>query len=255
MTHDEAKAILQACRGDAAEADDPRVVEALEMVQEYPELADWRKNEMNFDQAFAKSITGIQPPPGLREKILSTMAEASQTPIPFPAAGRKWWQNPKFISMAASIILIFTFGVLLTDPQNLMADPDIPDFCSEVAHASRTFPTMETHSDDLDHIRLFLSQKGAPRPGLMLPNVDPLEEMGALTTDWEGEPVSIVCMKGECYYQLFVISLSVFGDDDIPPATPKVEQHDDIALLFWADSDHLYVLSRPGSVNDLASML
>ncbi|WOO42850.1 hypothetical protein [Rubellicoccus peritrichatus] len=261
MTHDEAKAILQACRGDAAEASDPQVAEALEMAQEHPELADWQKNEMNFDQAFSESFSEVQPPEGLKERILASVeapkveTESERTAIPFPPAERQWWQNPKLISMAASIVVIFTFGVLVMDPQGLMADPEVPQFYSDVAEATHTFPKMETRSDDLDHLREFLASKGAPRPGEMLPKVDPLAEIGALTSDWQGAPVSIVCMKGDSYYQLHIIAISVFGEDGMIPTSPNVEQHGEIAILFWADNDHLYVLSMKGSATDLAQML
>lgn len=258
MTQDEAKAILQACRGDAEENSDPKVAEALEMAQENPELADWHQNEMKFDEAFFNSFSEIQPPPGLKEKILAEVEAPkveTETAVPFPSTERHWWQNPKLISMAASIVVLFTFGALVLDPQRLMAEPDIPQFYSDVAQHARSFPVMETKSDDLDHLREYLATKGAPRPGEMPPKIDPLVELGALSMEWEGVPVSIVCMKGDSYYQLFVVAVSVFEDHKALPAAANVAQHDDVALLFWADNDHLYVLATNGSANDLATML
>ncbi len=255
MTRDEAKVILQSCLAHDAMPGDERMEEALAMVQQDEELAAWFENEMSFDQIVRDKIAEVAPPPGLKERILAAAPATGNTPIPFPAQERSWWQNPKFISLAACIILVFTFGSLLFDPQSLEADPDIPDFYQDVAHTSKQLPALESNSDDLDELRAYLSSRGAPSPGPLPEKVDPLEEVGATAFIWQGSPVALVCMHDGSDYQLFVIDLAVFGDDDVPPTHAELHQVEDVALMAWASEGHLYVLTVVGSVDSLQSLM
>jgi len=259
MTPSEAKAILQASHAPMAGEDDPRLQEAFSLLQEDDQLAAWFANENAFDDAFREKLASITPPPGLRERILAAHEEASpqQEPIPFSTRqpARPWWQNPKRISIAASIIFLATFGTLLIDPSSLMADPDIPDFYDHVSSQAHTLPQPHKLSSDLQLLRQFLDQQDYPVPGEMLAGVDPLVEVGAYKHTWQDCPVSVIIKKGDRPYMLYVMELVDFGDDDTPPAYPEVRQHGPAALLIWADSEHLYVLSSTGSPQQLAAML
>lgn len=251
MTQDEAKAILQSCLASDREPADERMAEALSMLERDSELATWFENEMSFDATVREKLAEVAPPPGLKARILAQAPATGQTPIPFPAQERRWWQNPKFISLAACIIIIFTFGALLFDPQTLVADPDIPDFYEDVADVSQKAPELEARSESLDELRQYLAKKGAPVPGQLPSKVDPLVEVGASYFYWQDVPVALVRMgEGEVYH-LYVIDLTVFGSDDTPPAMAEWHQSGEVGLMAWADHGHLYVLTLVGSSEQL----
>src|SRR5688572_14910252 len=83
--------------------------------------------------ALARSVTQIEPPPGLRTRLMATVrGEVS----PAPVASRRAWiprLRPALAFAAASVALGFAAGALLTqspDPRTVSADVDrtrLPD--------------------------------------------------------------------------------------------------------------------------------
>lgn len=261
MTRDEAKYILLACRHpDAAEAD-ARAAEALAMLESDPELTEWFAREAALDTALAEGLEAIEPPAGLKEKILAAAPRAKataggDTSIPFPASELlPWWRNPRLISMAAGLVLLLSFTFLLLDPQDLSADDDVPEFYREVARHMGSGADLQVRHDDLGYLSDFLRTQGAPAPGYLPGRVDPLDEVGALIHVWREAPVGVVHMRNHADYQLYVIEHVVFSKPSALPSQPQVKEVDGVGIMVWVDGNHLHVLATKAGAGALLELL
>lgn len=258
MTLEEAKAILLACRLDTSGADDAQVEQALALMAEYPELAEWFARESLFDAAFCEKLDQITPPAGLKDAILAAHAPSGaedsvdEKTVPFPTTQRNWWQNPNFISIAACVVLVFTFGFLIMEPSDVMADPDLPDFYDHATANAHYLPELDIQADSLEDLEDFLEANGHPGVSGLLPTLQSLAEVGAQKHFWMDTPVSLIGLQGpQQVHKLYVIDMTIFGDDDTPPAAPYILQQGPVALLVWSHNSHLYVLTHLGSASGL----
>jgi len=100
MNTREAKQILLLYRG-AIDDSDPQFRAALDYAKSDPELGQWLREQTNCYDAIRAKLRGIEPPPGLSEKIVR------RRPIPFP---RDWLGIGQ---LAAAILISASLTVLL----------------------------------------------------------------------------------------------------------------------------------------------
>jgi len=100
MNTREAKEILLLYRGPIDDAD-PHFHAALDYAKSDPELGQWLREQTNCYDAIRAKLRGIEPPPGLSEKIVR------RRPIPFP---RDW---SGIGQLAAAILISASLTVLL----------------------------------------------------------------------------------------------------------------------------------------------
>jgi hypothetical protein len=73
MTNRDAKRVLNAYRPGNREARNPFFKEALEQVIRSPKLGKWFVLERVIDDAIVAKLQGIEPPPGLKLRILARL--------------------------------------------------------------------------------------------------------------------------------------------------------------------------------------
>jgi len=100
MNTREAKQILLLYRG-AIDDSDPQFRAALDYAKSDPELGQWLREQTNCYDAIRAKLRGIEPPPGLSEKIVR------RRPIPFP---RDW---SRIGQLAAAILISASVTALL----------------------------------------------------------------------------------------------------------------------------------------------
>jgi hypothetical protein len=100
MNTREAKEILRLYRGPIEESD-PQFRAALDYAKSDPELGEWLREQTNCYDTIRAKLRGIEPPPGLSEKIVR------KKPIPFP---RDWLRIGQ---LAAAILISASVTALL----------------------------------------------------------------------------------------------------------------------------------------------
>ena len=100
MNASEAKQRLLLYRGPIDDAD-PQFQEALAYVRHDEELGEWLREQTECYDSIRAKLRGIEPPPGLSEKILRSR------PIPFP---RHW---SRIAQIAAAILISASVTALL----------------------------------------------------------------------------------------------------------------------------------------------
>jgi hypothetical protein len=101
MNTREAKEILLLYRGTIDDSD-PQFHAALDFAKSDPELGQWLQQQTNCHDAIRARFRGIQPPPGLFEKIVR------KRPIPLP---RDW---SRVLHLAAAVLISASVTALLT---------------------------------------------------------------------------------------------------------------------------------------------
>ena len=96
MNTREAKQILLLYRG-AIDDSDPQFRAALDYAKSDPELGQWLREQTNCYDAIRAKLRGIEPPPGLSEKIVR------RRPIPFPRDWSRIGQLAAAILISASV--------------------------------------------------------------------------------------------------------------------------------------------------------
>src|SRR5438876_1833108 len=100
MNTQEAKEILLLYRG-TIDNSDPQFCAALDYAKSDPGLGQWLREQTNCYDTIRAKLRGIEPPPGLSEKIVR------RRPIPFP---RDW---SRIVQLAAAILISASVTVLL----------------------------------------------------------------------------------------------------------------------------------------------
>ena len=131
MNTRQAREILQFYRGTIDDSD-PQFRGALDYAKTDPELAQWLRDQTECYDAIREKLRGIEPPPGLSEKIVRSR------PIPFP---RAW---PRVAQLAAAALILVSVTALFirwserrhassTTAQEIMVTGEVLDLTCYIA--------------------------------------------------------------------------------------------------------------------------
>lgn len=233
MNNVEAKFILQGYRPNGADAGDTTFSTALEQTRTDPALHDWFVREQAFDRAISAKLDQIQPPTGLREAILAGGRVTSSG-----ATQRRWWQQPVFMAVAASVAVLFALSFALW-PRTAAARTDLAGFAlADAMHGE----THGGHGEDTATLQAMLS---APENQLSrgLPvDFEALRKAGCRTVSFADRPVLEVCFKRDgAWFHCYIARRADF------PAlaaalTPILTDRNGASIASWADATHLFVV-------------
>lgn len=266
MDKEKAKIILHIYRADPSTDDDPEVKEALALAASDPELMSWFENEQIFDRAIAGKLSSIEPPSGLKEKILAGMPISSTEsgPIPGPGADIIWWRRPLASSFAAAACLVLLFGVgtlMLKQSGPGLQEVQEPQpvemttrYLQRVAEHSDHMEGLDFRHNNLGRLRAYMAEMEAPFPVSMPAQLEKMPGMGCVSFTWEGRKVGLICFKGDKVYHLYVTDRDHFpSQKDI--AKPVIRQVGKYGTATWTNDAQLYILTAEGRGEDLRRLL
>lgn len=236
MTSAQAKEILLLYRPGTRDAEDPQVLEAMELASRDPELAKWFGQQQAFQLAMRAKFREIPAPERAKVELLARQS----TIVPQPM----FWQRPVWLAAAAIFIVLLGLSTF-------WLRPSVPDRFSHyresmVSAAVRTYG-MDIETNDMAQLRGFLGSKGAPADYDLTGGLASLQLKGGGLLRWRGNPVSMVCFDrgGGATLFLFVMNRSALKDP--PPSTTdaQVTQVDGLETASWSNGSHTYVLAGP----------
>ena len=265
MNEKEVRILLHTYRHDLREANDPDVLEAIRQLDAGPDLQRWVDVEQAFDRAFAATLKGIAPPPGLRDRILSGAPEDSggRAVEKSTSTSREvvWWRQPVTWSAAACFLLLAGIGILLSDryDQSNTQDPvilaDFGQFVDAmVGEGIRFEGVLDYKNSDVGKIKAFLASSDAPFPAEIRGQMKSLDGIGCKSFSWEGRRVGMICLRGDKTYHLYTTESASTAPQRQPPL-PLYRQIGNHATAAWRDENLLYVLTVEGSEDDLRTLL
>ena len=287
MDKEQAKLILQAIRPGIDDEADPEIAEALALAETDEEVAAFLAREQAFDAAFAGQLATVEPPAGLRERILKaaaadeaggsagTAGESGQRndtladvqkerdrAAPAPQERRQGWLRPLY-ALAACIVIVLGLALVVerastpAQPANGIED-GIEGFYAFAAEHARSMPPLQMRSEDMDEIRSFLASHNMPNVGKLPGEMAAMGGLGCRTLyyniDGREVPVGSVCIGEDNVHHIYIISKDAFPAEKLPVA-PHFEQRGDYAMASWSSEDRLYVLFARGTTEQLERLI
>ena len=241
MTKEQAKQILQLYRPGTGDAADPEFAGALELCQRDSELKEWLDNHCAVYAALRSKFKHIAVPEGLKEQIIAERP-VHRTPV---------WQKSVLLAGAVAALVLLISGLL-----QLNTSRERHDFAAYrtymSSYAARAY-SMDDYTNDLNQIRLFLSQKKAIADYVLPENLQKnATATGCVSTTWQGKPVSMICFQtgksrvpGQSDLWLFITAHTV-AKDAPTAATPALENSNGFTTASWTVGDRTYVLAMEG---------
>ena len=249
MTRDEAKKILALYRPDVTD-DDPRMVEALELVQRDPELAAWFQQQCAVFDAIRSKLKGIPVPQGLRKRII-----AEHT-----AGTRVLSLTSRLLLASAAAALILLAGIIWLQ---LKPSPQISfeGYRDRMASSVQRTYAMEMNERDQGKIRDYFASKGASANYVLPKNLDMLPGRGGMVLKWNGHQVCLLCLdassapgtRNDLY--LFMANRSVLPGAPAPGAQPQFKSFNKLTTVTWTVGDRVYLLAGQGDEAELRKYL
>ena len=245
MTNEEAKLLLRAYRSTGADADDPRIREALEQAKRDPALARWFQEEQAATEIIGRKIKGATPvPPDLLQGIL-TMRNVSK---PRPWAKRIW----RYAAAAVFVGLLAAAALwLVRSPQ-----PSLLSFQNAMAQrAGIKTEHIALHTNDLLAIRAWLAAHDGDSAAALPTALESRTAAGCEVLKWNGLSVSLICFwkTGEQHVDLFVVKSPQLARStgDKPIARMFGER----ATLTWRSGERVFLLAARQPESELQKLL
>ena len=245
MTNEEAKFILRAYRAGGHDAADPAFHEALEQARKDPALGRWFEFERRFDEVMTAKIGSMPPPAGLREAILAG-AKVSQRSMQ-----ASWWQNPRWLAMAASIAVILTLSVVSLWPARVDAQQVRAFVLRDLAG-----PRHEGHGPGSEALQATLSDPSRPLGAGVKIDFAQLKSSGCRTITFEGRELLEVCFKRDGkWFHCYIARRSDFPRAARLGAAPEFQAEEQRQCMSWADADNLYIVAGHAGLDALKRLL
>jgi hypothetical protein len=229
----QAKKALALYRPKADEALQPETKEALERVRRDPELRQWFEAHCAFQDAMRKSFQEIEPPAGLKERILE---------------GRKivrpsvWQRRAGWLALAAAFAVLLGLAAMWFKP----APPnDFSIYQHRMVGSVLREYRMDVVTNDPAEVRSFLAAHHAPSDYVLPEELDNLQIAGAGLLRWQDRPVSMVCFDRGDSAMLFLFIVDRDSIQSPPPPSPVVEPVNQLLTASWTQDGRTYLLAGP----------
>ena len=245
MTNDDAKFILQAYRPNGADAGDVVFHPPLQQAKQDAALGRWFERQQSFDRAVAAKLQSVEPPADLRAAILAG-AGVSRPAVP------AWWRQPKWLALAASVVLLLAVSAAGLRRTHARASDDLPVFAMDYV-AGGFF--LSRHNANVDDLRTWLAGRNAPLPKELPPGFAQLRGLGCKTLDYRGKDVSLICFGEGKEYHLFVARRADFPQLPAAGESPRFLERPGYASAAWSDDQNHYVVVTNDSLQALKECL
>jgi len=232
MNKQELILLLQACRPNGQDADDPRFAPALELVQRDPALERWFAEQQEFDRTISERLCRLPVPPTLKEELLATQVQVK------PSA---WNLASAWLMLAASLVLVVFVAL---NWRNDSVPADFAEYRADIIPlAVELSKQLEFRDPDLAPLEKALAQAGAPVPKTLPPVLRHLPSTGCRVIPWKWRKVSLI------YYlpkglELYLLVVRRDGFQGVPPAEiPALAQSGAWSIACWTDEQAIYLLA------------
>lgn len=233
MNPEEAKAILSVCRPNGADAKDPRLAEALALLERDAELREWFAAEQAADKLIADKLKAAPLPPDLLERVRTGTAARMASKPRRPVLA---------LALAASFALLGVIAALWLNRAPAPAPGSFAACRADMAQFLRTFPKLDIATDRLPEVRAWLAQQHPLVPANLPKGLEQFPSIGCRTIEWQGKKLALVCFMAEGQaVHVFVMPHSAFPDAELN-STPGFAKVGTQTTASWARDDTLYLV-------------
>ena len=234
MNSADAKKVLMLYRPDSRDDHDPEIAAALGVVRQDPELEIWFRKHCEFQKAMRGGLRKVQPPAGMRDRIL-----ASRKVVPLPL-----WQRPapRWMAAAAAVAMIaVATSVALRSPPI----DRFENYQSRMVASTVREYHLDLRTPDMEKLREHLAAGGAPADYQLTPGLKSRQLTGGAVLKWQGHKVSMVCFDRGDNQMLFLFVTDRASFKNPPPMEHSVSRFDELVSISWTSGDKIYTLAGP----------
>ncbi len=254
MNHDEAKTILLLYRPGTADAEDPRIAEALGLAGRDPDLAGWLEEHAARQEALRAKFRQIAVPAGLKEQIIS-----EQRALTKRAARRE-----RLTALAAVAVIVVSLVVLAPFwlPRAMTADNTLANYENQMVSAALRGYGMPVTTNNPAEIRAYLAQNQAPADYVLPAGLQKASLVGCAIEGWQNSKASMICYRTgkplppnqPADLWLFVVDRASLKNAP-PPGPPRLATVNQLATAVWSQGDKVYFLGIEGDERTLQQYL
>jgi hypothetical protein len=233
VKHEDARLLLAAFRPNGADTSDPRMAEALALLDSDAELRNWFQAEQAADKIIAAKLKTAPLPPGLLEQVRAgTHARIASKP-----------RRPGLaLAMAAGFALLGLLAALWYNRAPTTPAGSFAAYRADMAQFLRTFPQLDLTTDRLPEVREWLSEQHPLVPANIPMGIEQFPSIGCRTVEWQGRKLALVCfmVEGQVVH-LFVMPRAAFPDATLD-STPTFAKVGPQNTASWSSADNLYLV-------------
>lgn len=245
MDSREAKEILSLYRPGGTDLGDPKMAEALQLVQRDPELAAWFEQQCAVNAAIRAKFKAIPVPPGLKREIIVGQPDLARVV-----------RLPKAVKILAAAAAIAVVSAIAWFSFNRAQDHyTFATYRDRMARkVQRGVPYMDMRSTNQAEIVAFCQSHGGPADIVLPANLQQLPGEGGSVLSFNGQKVTMLCLnaangaaKNDVW--LFIVDKSVLPDP--PPNKLEFLQVANLMTASWTEGGKVFVLAAAGTGKDL----
>lgn len=245
MNNEEAKLILSAYRPGGEDTGDRKFAEALEQVSCDPELAEWLKEEHQFDRAISEALCSVPIPGDLRANILAG-GKISRPHF--------WAGSRTLLALAAGIVLLAALaGVWLNRQPRL--DRWQQDALAMIPTIVSGKVPLDFKATDVASVQQWLEAQNAPAPPAIPASLQSVPTLGCKTISSGGKPVTIICFRLPTNEFIHLVVTDQANATHSPPARPQFVQQDGWKTASWAANGRACMLATKAPERELRELL
>ena len=230
---DHAKLLLSAYRPGGADATDPAFAEALAQAQRDPALRAWLEESQAFDRAVAGRLGAVPVPAELRATILAG-AKFSEP--------RRWWQTPKFLALAAMLVVLAALAAFWTAAHPLEKWQTVS--LAVLDGLERGDVQLDTEHSEPARLVDWLNSRSAPAPAALPLLLAQNPSLGCKTIDSRGRRISLICFDLGNKEQAHFFTTPRMGLRFAPPdRQPIFGRLRNWNIASWSDGGQVHMLA------------
>jgi hypothetical protein len=245
MNSPQAKEVLLRYRPGTSDDRDPEVRAALQQASRDPRLAAWLEEHQRFQEHVQERLSGLEPPAGLREQILSEKR-----------ANLSGWRSPRRLVAGSLAVLLLVLGFAFLAVRDGDEENRFATFRSRMVKTALRGYAMDLETPDAAEIRDYLGTRQAPSGRVMSPGLDAAPLMGCAVLTWRGKPASMICYGNGPRPELWLFVVDSDALPDAPAGSALlIEKVNRLNTVSWTRDGQTYVLAGEGDATRLRELL
>ncbi len=243
MNREQAKEILLGYEPGRDDAADPRIAEALALLETDPELAVWFERQQHADTMIRRALRETPVPADLKRSILG---EPKVVRVDFG------WRTPLLVAAAAAIVVLAIAGYWAREQTSKYGLGAYRT--AMVQYVTGPYP-MVAQAKSFDELREVLAQKGWPTDFVVPPPLLGVTVVGGGALEWHGHKVDLACMR-EDGRGLWLFAVKNAALPNPPHArTPRVLIVNNVPAAVWSQDGKTYLFAAQGDEAHLRKYL
>ena len=225
--------------------DDPKIQEAIRLVESDTDLVEWWSTTVETDQVIREKLVALEPPADLRASIRASLEREERSRL----TRRRIVQ---WFSIAASLALVGMIGSRFIIDRSDDFEGPLDQIALEY---SMYGPRLTYFNKDGMKLVDWLTENDIELPSALPAILLKQEGIGCRPLNWSENRVAILCFNAETVYHLFIGKSQDFNDFKSDPNIGYDRPNKNWTVSAWRSGEHVFVLTAKATIPAMEQML